>query len=197
MGYAYGIRWNEEKIGQGILEVMEVLGVDRMPSSSEVVSVKGNYALSNKIAKTGGYYHWAKKLSLDIKKTETSFGFLYEQKVKDKLEKLGFKVEGMSVKHPYDLLVNDNIKIDVKVAKPCTSEVGTFHTFNLEKRNPTCDIYVAITLTDSNQIERSFVIPSKYLKITQLSVGKVSMYDKYIDKWDYIKKYDEFYESVI
>lgn len=197
MGYTHGTRWSEEKIKQGIYEVMNVLGIDRMPSNKEVESVTGNSALSNKISKTGGFYKWAGKLKLDIKNTETSFGYEYEKKVKSKLEKLGFKVEKMTVKHPYDLLVNDYIKIDVKVAKPYNNGRDTFHTFNLEKRNPTCDLYVAITLTENNHIERVFVIPSKYLKITQLSVGKVSVYDKFVDRWDYINKYDKFYKTVI
>jgi hypothetical protein len=94
-------------------------------------------------------------------------------------------------------LVNGNIKIDVKAARPYENvKVGKFHTFNLEKKHPTCDIYIAIALSNEEQIQRVFVIPSKFLKLTQLSVGKDSEYNRYINRWDFIVEYDRFYKQI-
>lgn len=198
MGYAHGTQWTNERIKQEIIRVKEALCIDRMPSRSEIELITGNSRLTNKISRSGGFKYWAKKLGLQTKRCETSFGKKYEKIIADKLKDRGYKVEHMSTKHPYDLLVNDYIKIDVKAAKPYRSKNNyIFHTFNLEKKNPTCDIYIAVALSDEGNIERVFIIPSKYLKITQLSVGKCSIYNQFVDRWDYIKKYDLFYKNVI
>jgi len=197
MGYTHGTKWTNEKIEEEIQKVMNALNIKRMPSNSEMRMVTGSYALSNKLIKTGGIYHWADKLGLKIKVGETQIGTKYQDYIANKLNDMGFEIEMMSTKHPYDLLVNGNVKIDVKVARPYEhKEIGRFHTFNLEKKYPTCDIYISVALNDNDEIQRIFVIPSKYLKITQLSVGKRSKYNKYINKWDYIKEYDDFYKNI-
>lgn len=198
MGYTHGTQWNDDKVRQEILRVKEALCIDRMPSRSEIELVTGDSRLTNKISRSGGFRYWARKLGLKIKMSESSLGNAYEKIIADKIKKQGYKVEKMPHKHPYDLLVNDCIKIDVKVAKPYKgTNNSVFHTFNLEKKNPTCDIYIAVALTDEGNIDRIFVIPSKYLPITQLSIGKRSIYNQFIERWDYIKKYDLFYKNAI
>lgn len=100
----------------------------------------------------------------------------------------------MSVKHPYDLLVNSNIKIDVKTARLYTSEHGnSYYTFNLEKKNPTCDIYIFYCV----EIEKILIIPSKFLRQTQLCISENSKYNRYTNRWDYLKIYDNFYKEVV
>ncbi len=198
MEYKHQMKWTDEKIKIEIIKVKEALCLNRMPSKSEIEMVTGNSALTNKISVSGGFKCWANKLNLKMKGSETSLGDKYEYKIKTILENKGYNVEKMSKRHPYDLLVNDYIKIDVKAAKPYIDENDiTFHTFNIGKKHPTCDIYIAIALTDEEIMERIFIIPSKYLKLSQLSVGKDSMYNQYIGKWGYIGKYDEFYQNAI
>lgn len=197
MGYTHGTRWNDELMKEEIRKVMKSLCIDRMPSRNEVELVMGNSKLSNRISKTGGFYKWAKRLGLKIKDSETKRGKKYEGYAEGLIHQKGYKTEKMSVKHSYDLLVEDNIKIDVKVAKPYNDEkVGTFHTFNLEKKNPTCDIYICFLLNEDESLDRLIIIPSKYIKKTQLSMGKESMYNIYCDRWDYIEKYKMFYENL-
>jgi hypothetical protein len=50
---------------------------------------------------------------------------------------------------------------------------------------------------EGNKVERTFVIPSKNLKLVSLCIGKNSKYNKYINRWDYIDKYDKFYKSLV
>lgn len=191
------IKWTEELIISEIYKVMKALNIERMPSNSEIRKVTGSYALTNKLVKTGGMYFWANKLGLKTKVGETQVGTKYETIIADNLRDKGYKVESMSTRHPYDLLVNGDVKIDIKVARPYEHEaIGRFHTFNLEKKHPTCDIYIPVALSDNGQIQRIFIIPSKFLKITQLSVGEKSKYDKYINRWDYINDYVDFYKNI-
>lgn len=195
MGYTHGIKWTDEMIKQEIFDVMTAMCIKRMPSRSEIELVTGNSSLTNKISRSGGFYWWAEKLGLDRKNSETSLGNEYEYIVMNKLTDKGYNVKKMSTKHPYDLLVNENIKIDVKAAKPYISNKNDrFHTFNLYDGIPTCDIYIAIALDESDEVEKVLIIPSKYAKVTQISIGSVSKYDKYINRWDYVERYDRFYK---
>lgn len=198
MAYTHGEKWNDEKIKNGILNTMTYFEIDRMPSKTEVDSCTNSFGLSTVISKRGGFKYWADKLGLEMKRSETGLAKKYENFIFELLESKGYNVTKMSMRHPYDLLINDNIKIDVKVAKPYVSKINSiYHTFNLEKRNPTCDIYIAVALNFDSTIDRLFIIPSKYLKLTQLSVGKDSMYNKYVNYWDCLITYDNFYKDVI
>lgn len=194
MGYTFGIQWNDKLIKEEILKVMEALNINRMPSSDEMKFVTGNTKLTNAIRRHGGYLFWATSLNLEQSECETRTGFKEELNVKTLLESKGYKVEKMATRHPYDLLVNGNIKIDVKAANKYTSPIGwSSYSFNLEKKNPTCDIYIIRCLQD----DKTLVIPSKFLKQSQLCItDKESKYDKFKDRWDYIKKYDDFYNSI-
>lgn len=195
MGYVYGTRWTCEKIETELKKVQKALDIERMPTNNEMKMVTKNTKLSNAIRRNGGFLVWSIKIGANQSECETRLGFDGEMKIKSILENMGYKVDKMTTKHPYDLLANDNIKIDIKTAHRYTSDTGwSSYSFNLEKKNPTCDIYIFYCIDD----DKILVIPSKYLKQTQLCItDKKSKYDKYRDRYDYLKKYDEFYRNVI
>lgn len=194
MGYTTGIKWSYEAIKEELTKVINALDINRMPTSVEIKSVTKNSKLINAIRRYGGYLYWANQLDLNQAPGTTRLGTLGEEKVKEILEEKGYKVKKMSVKHPYDLLVNSNIKIDVKTARLYVNQSGySYYTFNLEKKDPTCDIYIFYCV----EIDKILIIPSKFLKQTQLSIGEKSIYNKYIDRWDYLNKFDNFYKEVI
>lgn len=197
MGYAHGIKWTNEKIKEEILRVKDTLMLDRMPTRTEIIKVTNSSALPCKITKTKGYYGWAKELKLKIKDSETTFGKKQELFIKNKLEGMGYKVGQMTQNYPYDLLVNDNIRIDVKASRLFKGEAGNYYTFNLYKKYATCDIYICLCYSDNEQLDKVLIIPAHKLKITQLSVGKTSIYDVYKDRYDLIDKYDLFYQEVV
>lgn len=194
MGYTHGIIWNKENIKNEIYKIMNVLEIERMPSASEIGKVTGNTRLVNAIRRHGGYYNTAITLGLDIKDSETKTGTKGEFFIKGLLERRGYSVEKMSTRHSYDLLVDSNVRIDVKTAKKYKSPKGfSFHTFNLEKKNPTCDIYILLKLEE----KKVYIVPSKFTHQTQISMGNKSKYDEYENRFDYIDLYSKFYESVM
>jgi len=199
MGYTHGKKWSHEDMKNEVYKVMKCLNIDRMPSSVECNRVTGNTRLSNVINRRGGFDWLANHLGLKQSKCETRLGRNTEIKVKEILEEKGYEVKQMGIKHPYDLLVNGNIKIDVKASHKYQSEEGwSSYSFNLEKENPTCDIYIAVCINEKNDFERILVIPSKFLNQTQLCItGAKSKYDIYKDRWDYIEQYNEFYSNII
>lgn len=197
MGYSHGTKWNDELIQKRIEIVMDKVGITTMPTQSMTTEVFGNTSLNDAISRSGGFIFWANKLGLEHMGTETILGRNFEiycnMFIQDKFD---VNVEEMPPRYPYDLLVGNNIKVDVKVSKMYNNTIKMY-TFNLEKRFPTCDIFVAYCIDDNKNIVKTYVIPSAILSgITQLSVGiDKSKYDIYLDKWDIVDKYAKFYAS--
>lgn len=187
--------WNDELIKQELLKSIDILMLDRMPTRAELVSISRN-DLHCKISRTKKYSGWAKELGLPLKSCDTRMGHKYEAGITDILNTKGFNVERMTNKHPYDLMVNGCVKIDVKSANPYYFQGSRVHTFNLHNPNPSCDIYICVLLNESHEIERTFVIPSHLVKIKTLCVGKESKYNSFIDRWDIVGQYSNFLKSV-
>ena len=198
MGYVKGIKWNDDLIAKEILNIKDKLEIDCMPSYGQINKIRKSTDLSNKIAKTGGINKWAKKLNLKIIKSETRIGKRGEKIIEEILKTKGYDVKNVSEKKfPYDLIVNNDIKIDVKLSHLYKGCNGNFYSCNLEKKIPTCDLYIIICENDDMSINKILIIPSKFLHITQLSIGEIeSKYNKYIDRWDYIETYNKFYNSI-
>lgn len=197
MGYAHGIRWTNEKIENAIKDVMKIAKINSMPTHSQMKDITGNEALSNAVSKHGGSKYWAQRLGIEIKTCESKIGYEFECECMSNLISNGYDCELTKARYPYDLLVNRNIKIDVKCSNLFEGDKGKFYTFNLGKSMPTCDIFVCYCM-DKNIIQKVYVIPSCVLSgKTQLSIGQKSKYDRYIDSWNVVKIYDSFYDSMI
>jgi hypothetical protein len=197
MGYSHGIAWNEKMVRDEILKVMDALLITRMPSRKEICNTTGNEALVNKISKTGGFHKWAEKLNIKTKDSATELGYNHESYAKLKLvSKMGMDVLKMSANHPYDFLVNGSIKVDVKCAKPSYAHSCRVHTFATRKKYASCDLYVLIALDERDRVEKCMIVPAHEMKVVTCSIGKVSVYDKYIDRWDYFEKFDSFYKTL-
>ena len=199
MGYTHGKKWSHSEIKDEIYKVMKCLNINRMPTSVECNRVTGNSRLSSVINRRGGFNWMSNNMGLEQSKCETRLGRDTEIKIKEMLESKGYKVKQMCVKHPYDLLVDENVKIDVKASHKYKSQTGwSSYSFNLEKSNPTCDIYVVVCIDEEGSFEKILVIPSKMLRQTQLCItGGNSKYDIYKNRWDYIEQYSNFYENII
>lgn len=195
-GYTKGTEWNENLIKSEIKKTMEMLNINHMPTRSEMKIALLDDALSNKIAKTGGFSYWANKLDLTEKESETKLGKDYEVKAINLIKSKGFEIERMTTKYPFDLLVNNNIKIDVKVGKPGYIKGSRVHAFRTAKRFATCDLYMIFALKEDETIEKLFIIPGTDLKVVTMCIGEHSKYDKYIDRWDLLEKYDSFYKQL-
>lgn len=187
-------RWTNESIEDGIRSVMRGYCMGRMPSRSEMDLFYGDSRLSNAITHRGGFYEWEKRLNLSIKGSDTKVGIEAEEDVRNKLETMGFEsVELTPLKHPYDILVNRRVKIDVKSSHKHEYEYGVWYSFRLEKPMQTCDVFIAIAIDDN----KTYVIPSSILNNKkQLCIGATSKYDKYLDRWDIVKKLDLAFMAV-
>ena len=199
MGHSHGTVWTDELIEKKIRETMIFLGIHTFPTHTEIKSMQGNEGLTNKISKTGGTKFWANKLDIPVKDCETEFGFKYESKVVEDIEReLGLNSILMKPGYPYDVLTSGCVKIDTKVSRQVFTNCHTWqNTFSLEKKNPTCDIYVLYCLDNDGNYLKTIVIPAVVLQgKTQVGIGKKSKYNKYIDNWNVIEEYKRFYDSI-
>lgn len=199
-GHSHGCNWTDSDIEKSIFDVMKTLGIDTMPSHSQMETVLGNASLSGAISKRGGSEFWASKFGLEVKACESKTGKDLEEFTCLKIENsLGIPCELMRPRYPYDIMAGRNIKIDVKAGFTAHNANGNYYTFNLEKASPTCDLFIAYCLNDDKTIKRTYVIPSAILSgKTQLSVGEITspMYDKYLDAWQYVVTYNQFYQGL-
>lgn len=114
MGYTAGFKWTTELIAKNILACKQALKIERMPTREEIRNFFGDDRLTNKISKTLGYYGWAEQLGLPMKPSETQTGKLGESYIADWIAQKGHAVQRMTTRHPYDLLVDGVVKVDVK-----------------------------------------------------------------------------------
>jgi hypothetical protein len=188
--------YNLEEIIDKIKYVMESLNVNTMPSRNEIIQIIGNDSLHNKIVRTGGYQLWANKLNLELKDSETKTGWNYEKYAIELLENKNYKVQRMTTGYPFDLLINNNIRIDIKSGSAYLLKGSRCHTFGINKRYATCDLYLIFALSEQQKLERSFIIPANMLRVVTMSIGEISKYNKYINRWDLIDEYDKFYKEL-
>lgn len=198
MGYSHGRKWEYGEIQNEIMKMVRETGIERMPSKSEIEKYFGDCSLSNKISKSGGFYYLAETLGLPIKKSETNLGKKIEKLIRNKLIELGFDAETTGVRSPYDLIVNRRVKIDVKASRIITSGTSPYYTFNLNKKDPSCDFYIAVTLDEMDKEKDIYVIPSTVLSgKCQLSIGiRNTIYQKYLDRWELITQLDEAFRNL-
>lgn len=197
MGYTHGTEWNDQVIEEKIIQVVKTFDLDHFPTHSEMNKALGNSGLAKKVSDKGTVY-WAEKLGLPIKYSETSFGNKFEVfAISDIFENTGLHSVQTSSKHPYDLLTDNSVKIDVKVSKEFTNNCNSkAFSFNLEKREPTCDIFILYCLNDDETYNKVLIIPScSLLGQTQIGIGKISKWDEYMERWDYIKQYSDFFNG--
>ncbi len=190
--------WNEEKIKAELLSMINEKQLARMPTLSEVIAHFGDSRLSNAISKRKLWYKLADEFNLPIKDSETTLGKSYEDKAEIELIIRGYEVRRMRQNYPYDILVNDSVKIDVKASHLYKGKNGNFYSFNLEKEFATCDVYILFLIKHPGLIEKTLIIPSTIVSTqSQISIGEIrSKYFKYEDRWDLLEKYAEFAEFV-
>lgn len=188
--------WTDELVRSELLKSIKVLDLKRMPSAEELKSI-GRNDLHCKISRTKKYSGWADELGLKLKGSETNLGQEFEKEVSELVDGMGHEVIRMSTKHPYDLLIEDSVKVDVKVANPYLLRgESRVHTIRLAKVNPTCDIYICVLLDEERKAERVLVIPSHHVRKTMLNIGRKSKYNVYDGRFDYINEYAKFFKKI-
>lgn len=194
MGYSHGTIWTRELIARKILETVTALNLESMPTRKQFIRYFGNDKLTAKISKTLGYYGWAKVLNLPIQSNDTRKAKLSEKHAAELLRAHGYSAVQMLQNYPFDIMVNEKVRIDVKFSNLYRGPRGSFYSFALRKKYPTCDIYMLIANADS---EKVYIVPACKCNQTQIGIGEhTSIYDKYLDRYDIIDQYLKLYNEI-
>ena len=187
-------KWTEEMIAEGITRIANCYHPKRMPTNREVILYEGNHKLANAIQKNGGYEYWAKRLGLEQHYSETILGTFGENYIANTLALMGFAVETTSTKHPYDLLIDGCVKVDVKTANTSYVRGCPIHAYRLAKRQQTCDFYIFYEA----DTERVYVVPSHRCNgQTQVEMGEDSkLYSKYLGAYHLLAETSDLYQSM-
>lgn len=171
-------------IEQHLLQVVMDSGLNRIPTYRELIKL-GENKLKEDINRTGGVFYWSERLGIPLKESNVSFGWKYEMKIKRMWELRGYEVKKMPVNHPYDLLINNLLKVDVKVSHSKLDKGTPKHEFHLgDKSNDYCDLLILVALDANDNMERVFYIPTNHLDptLTRIKLGKKSRYNTYLQK---------------
>jgi len=157
----------------------------RMPSRSEMDSATGSSALSNRVSKNGGFSHWAKRLGLPLKQSDSKTGWDGEVLVCKILQTQGFATERSGpVKWPFDILVEGVVRVDVKSANyaeygPCK---GWFYRIG---KTPQADVILLFQIDTSD----CYILPWTIVPRTNITIARDGgKYRMFLNRFDLLRK---------
>lgn len=113
-------------------------------------------------------------------------GFIWEDKIADRLRKMGHDVLVMARNNRYDLLVNESIRVDVKSISYTEYKGSDGYPIrgwvcSNMSNPPTCDYYVIVCLDKTRTVEvKTYVIPAHLLLQTSLTITAKDRFANYI-----------------
>jgi hypothetical protein len=120
-------RWTDEVFESEIRNVASALG--RFPTVSELAAMKRR-DLSSEITRRGGFTRCAQAFGLTRIESDSDTGWEGERAAAQRLTELGFQVAVPgAVKCPFDMLIDQVLRVDVKSARLCRYQhsVGWFY----------------------------------------------------------------------
>lgn len=167
-----------ERIEQELREVVGEMG--RMPSAPEL-NARGLGRLATAALRNspqrgrGAFAWWANRLGASLKDSCTKRGVEIENRVAEELLGLGLAVVQQTTRAPFDLLVENRVRVDVKSAQynEYTTPKGgrcCGHFFGLSKADPTCDLYILCGVDAANAILWRYFVPSSEARVRTLTI---------------------------
>jgi hypothetical protein len=159
------IKWTDAMIADRIMENYRNTG--KFPTNAYLQET-GQNNLSCAIVRAGGFPKWSERLGIPREHSDSDTGWDGEIEVAKILREQGFTVDRPSaVKNPYDLLVNDILRVDVKTAKfakygPCS---GWFYRIG---KAPQADL-IALFQMDTKEV---YWMPWYRVPHTNITISK-------------------------
>ena len=174
------VKWKDELLAQELKPICNGLG--RFPTFAELRQL-GRNDLGCAITRAGGLIPWAKKLGYDRIHSDSDFGWEGEKEVIEILNLKGFKaIKADTVKSPFDILVDDIVRIDVKTAKYTEYGASTGWFYRLGKTVQS-DLVILYQIDTKEAIILPWnICPTSNITI---SVGG-GKYKEWIGRWDYV-----------
>jgi hypothetical protein len=143
----------------------------------------------NAIADTGGYELWRKRLGQQLSPNcPVAKGRKFQHLAMDELIQRNHLVQEMPWRHPFDLLVDDNITIDVKGANRAADGGFSFQLRNNTGHDLDCN-FLVLACQDSDDITW-FIVPSTFVQdryhLWLYFGNKTTQWTVYKESWDLV-----------
>lgn len=178
------IKWTDEVIEAELRSVSDAMG--RFPSNSDLVRA-GYTTLASTVSKKGGFVHWADRLGMPRQHSDSDTGWQGEREMVEVFQKAGLAaVRTEGVKAPFDLVVENVLRVDVKSARYAVyGKTGQCRGwFYRTGKMPQADLVVLYQMDTGNFYGLPwFVCPTSNITIT-ITGG---IYAKYLNNFDLVR----------
>lgn len=176
------MQWTEEKIGGRVFAAVATLGIDRMPTVSELTSI-GENALACAMTKTLGMDGWAERLRLAQADHDSRCGWKWEEWFAAEAEARGFTVVRRErIKEATDLHVAGK-SVDVKSACGALVAGDMQWTWRIARERHAAELYVFIA-TEARLPPVVHVVPASEVPLTCATMRRGGKYRAWRDRWD-------------
>jgi hypothetical protein len=148
VGYSHGKRWTDEDVERELRHIVATTG---MVPTAQRLGAAGRQDLSNQIGRRGGFAHWRNKIGLPENDSESAMGHRWETHVAELLEATGHAAERQTARAPFDILVDDCVRVNVKSAHWGAYGRDNYckgHFFGIGKTWASCDVFALVAVTD-------------------------------------------------
>lgn len=174
-------RWTPELIESEVRLVAQNIG--HFPSNTELREMGRNDLACAITKRSGGLLELAKRLGMERAASDSDFGWAGEESVAAELRRRGFTAERTNgVRAPFDILVNDIVRVDVKNARfasyPCKSGSCDGWFYRLGKM---CQAdLVALHQYDEGT---TYIIPWSLIPTSNVTISRKGKYSHYKEAW--------------
>ncbi len=189
-------KWSDSMIEDQLRAISDSLG--HFPSVSELRQLKHG-PLESVVGKRGGIMKWSEKLGIKRLHSDSDTGWSGEIEIKSILESHGFeKVERSNgVKCPYDLLINDRIRCDVKTTNKATHKLNTGQDWSAWFYCIGKSVQSDIVILYRKDVKDCFILPWWEVGTTNITISPNSpKYNKFKDRYDIITSFDDSIRSL-
>ncbi len=169
---------------------------NRMPTAQEL-NGNGRGNLTNAINRGGGFQKFADMFDVPKKRTSTSKGERVEKAVAKQLSQKGFTVELTSSKCPYDILVNNSLRVDVKMATNDDKEKLFVYSLRDKGLSPTCDVYALCRCGRSKDIIYDiYFVPALVLLQQTVSISGSPKWTPWRENYEVLRNLEAFLPQI-
>lgn len=175
-------RWTDDMIASRIIK--HVGGTGKFPTNTELQKT-GQNDLACQISKKGGYVYWANRLGMNRGVYDSDVGWEGEKKAQTLFEARGFTVvRSERIQWPFDLLVNNCLRVDVKTASYAAYGASTGWFFRIGK-SPQADL-IALYRSDKDDM---YLIPWYHVPKTNITISPTGMkYSRFLNAYEIVER---------
>jgi hypothetical protein len=175
-------KWTDDNIIQQLKQIANNLG--HFPSTRELRQ-RGRNDLACAMTKRGGIAKFVPAVGVSRQHSDSDTGWEGEAMVLDILQARGFSVtKPIGVKSPFDLLVHDALRVDVKAARYAEYGACKGWFYRIGKM-PQADIIILVQL-DTRAI---YGLPWQVRPYTNVTISRTGgTYARYLNNFDLIRR---------